>query len=203
MENNRIQKFTKDGSFTTNWGSKGTGNGEFNGIGGISLDRSDNVYVADMENNRIQKFTKDGAFIAELRSNNGINHPTDITINSKSNIYFLDEPNRIRKAREDNGMLIVEWEDLKGFPYPEGIEIDRSDNVYVVYSRAYGGMTIKKFSSDDSLLKETFIARLDYPIGISVDSFGDLYIVSSYDGLVLKFSNDGKAISEWGIAHQD
>ena len=36
--NHRIQKFDSDGNFITKWGSKGTGDGEFNTPHGISVD---------------------------------------------------------------------------------------------------------------------------------------------------------------------
>src|SRR6476469_1841934 len=56
--NNRIQKFTNNGTFITTWGSYGTGNGQFNSAIDMDVDSSDNVYVVDAGNNRIQKFTK-------------------------------------------------------------------------------------------------------------------------------------------------
>lgn len=55
--NNRIQKFTADGTFITKWGSHGTANGQFNDPTGIAVDSSGNVYVADYDNYRIQVFS--------------------------------------------------------------------------------------------------------------------------------------------------
>jgi DNA-binding beta-propeller fold protein YncE len=54
--NNRIQKFTGDGTFITKWGSYGSGDGQFNDPGDVAVDSSGDVYVADRYNNRIQKF---------------------------------------------------------------------------------------------------------------------------------------------------
>ncbi|TLX90970.1 MAG: hypothetical protein E6K94_05125 [Thaumarchaeota archaeon] len=51
-----MQKFAKDGNFILKWGSKGTGDGEFNGPAGLSIDRNDKIYVTDKNNNRIQVF---------------------------------------------------------------------------------------------------------------------------------------------------
>ncbi|MDO8727668.1 MAG: hypothetical protein Q7J35_16510 [Candidatus Methanoperedens sp.] len=54
--NNRIQKFSSDGTFLTQWGSAGTGVSQFSNPLGIAVDSSGNVYVADSGNRRIQKF---------------------------------------------------------------------------------------------------------------------------------------------------
>jgi DNA-binding beta-propeller fold protein YncE len=54
--NDRIQKFTADGTFIASWGSSGTGNGQFHDPDSIAIDSSGNVYVADWDNNRIQVF---------------------------------------------------------------------------------------------------------------------------------------------------
>jgi len=56
--NYRVQKFTSDGAFVTNWGTnKGVADGEFTEATGIAVDTSGNVYVADQNQNRIQKFS--------------------------------------------------------------------------------------------------------------------------------------------------
>ena len=55
FENNRIQKFTSAGVFVTQWGTKGTGNGQFNSPAAAAVASDGSVYVADTDNNRIQK----------------------------------------------------------------------------------------------------------------------------------------------------
>jgi hypothetical protein len=84
--NNRIQKFTSDGTFITAWGSEGTGNGQLDGPDGIAVDSSGNVYVADSSNNRIQKFTSDGTFITAW----GSSSPDSIAIDSSGDVYVSD-----------------------------------------------------------------------------------------------------------------
>lgn len=54
--NNRVQEFTSDGTFVAQWGSAGSGNGQFNTPFGIVSDGSGNMYIADNGNNRIQRY---------------------------------------------------------------------------------------------------------------------------------------------------
>lgn len=56
VNNNRIQKFTADGTFVTSWGSEGEGEGQISGSESIDVDSEDNVYIADTGNFRIQVF---------------------------------------------------------------------------------------------------------------------------------------------------
>jgi NHL repeat len=48
--------------FVTEWGSFGSGEGQF-APGGLATDSSGDVYVADGENDRVQEFSSSGAFI--------------------------------------------------------------------------------------------------------------------------------------------
>jgi DNA-binding beta-propeller fold protein YncE len=64
--NNRIQRFTNDGKFITKWGTKGTGDGQFQGPSGLSIDANDNIYVTDKNNDRVQVFASDGQFLSKF-----------------------------------------------------------------------------------------------------------------------------------------
>jgi DNA-binding beta-propeller fold protein YncE len=66
--NDRIQKYTADGEFVTQWGKLGSEPGEFNIPSDIALDTHGFIYVADSQNSRIQKFDTNGKFIAQWGS---------------------------------------------------------------------------------------------------------------------------------------
>ena len=55
--NHRIRKFNRYGGAITQWGSRGSGVGQFQAPEGIAVDSQGNVYIADTGNHRIQKFT--------------------------------------------------------------------------------------------------------------------------------------------------
>ena len=52
-------------TFDLEWGSQGSGDGEFMGPFGVAVDASSNVYVADLFNHRVQKFDSSGSFLTK------------------------------------------------------------------------------------------------------------------------------------------
>ncbi len=64
----RVAKFDKNGKFIKSWGSKGSGQGQFNSVRGIAIDSRGNVYVADAGNKRIQVFDGDGNFRTQIEN---------------------------------------------------------------------------------------------------------------------------------------
>lgn len=65
----RILKFSPQGEFITQWGSRGDGPGEFFVAHSIDIDDDDNIYVADRENFRIEIFDTDGNYLSEWKFN--------------------------------------------------------------------------------------------------------------------------------------
>ena len=92
--NQRIQKFTNEGEFIRMWGSYGSEDGLFGGLGDITVDSLDNVYVVDNYNQRIQKFTNEGEFITKWGSEGSgegrFGTPWAIDVDSSNKVYITD-----------------------------------------------------------------------------------------------------------------
>ena len=63
--NARILEYTGDGQKVREWGTPGTGPGQFRLPHSIQIDEDGILYVADRENGRVQRFTQDGAYLGE------------------------------------------------------------------------------------------------------------------------------------------
>ncbi len=64
--NSRVVKFSAEGKYLFEWGTKGTEEGEFHIPHSLSLDQQGAVYVADRENNRVQVFDGWGKLLKQI-----------------------------------------------------------------------------------------------------------------------------------------
>ena len=64
-ENARVLEYTADGHKLREWGTPGTGPGQFVLPHSIEIDAAGLVYVADRENGRVQRFDQTGKFLGE------------------------------------------------------------------------------------------------------------------------------------------
>jgi len=93
--NNRIVRFDNDLQFLSQWGSKGTGEGQFNLPHAITTDGDGIVYVADRANWRVELFTPTGDYIRQWTH---IGYPDGIVYSEDGFIYVCDGNNyRITK----------------------------------------------------------------------------------------------------------
>lgn len=63
-KNTRVIRFSAEGRFEFEWGTKGSGQGEFHLPHGIAVDARGRVIVCDRENERLQIFDARGGFLA-------------------------------------------------------------------------------------------------------------------------------------------
>jgi sugar lactone lactonase YvrE len=75
--NARVAKYDRNGKWIKNWGSRGSGQGQFNIVHGIAIDAQGNVYVGDEGNKRIQVFDTEGTFKTQFQN---VGTPTALCI---------------------------------------------------------------------------------------------------------------------------
>lgn len=122
--NNRVVKFSKDGTFLKAWGRSGTGPGEFNEPHCLAFDSQGRLFVGDRVNERIQIFDQDGQYLDEWP---GI-MASGIYITEDDTVYVADY--QLRK-----GIVIAKADDFnsRGFipeAQAEGVTVDAEGNVY-------------------------------------------------------------------------
>ena len=75
--NARVAKYDRNGKWLKNWGSRGSGQGQFNIVHGIAIDAQGNVYVGDEGNKRVQVFDGEGTFKTQFTN---VGAPTALCI---------------------------------------------------------------------------------------------------------------------------
>ena len=61
----RVAKYDRNGDWVKQWGTKGSGPGQFDTPHSIVIDRNDNIYVGDRGNRRVQVFDTEGNFLRQ------------------------------------------------------------------------------------------------------------------------------------------
>lgn len=145
-KNNRVVHFTKDGRFVKEWGTKGSGPGQFSEPHTIAIDSRGRLFVGDRENNRIQIFDQSGRFLEEWRQ---FGRPSGIVITKDDTIYVADSESGgrdtgahelpgikkgIRIGSAKTGAVTAFIEDMEPLAVEhagaEGVGVDAEGNVY-------------------------------------------------------------------------
>jgi DNA-binding beta-propeller fold protein YncE len=173
--------------FVTKWGCSGTGDGRFDGAGGIALDGDGHVYVAEGAdgNRRIQTFTSDGTFITKWGTGGGFNLDVDPV-----GTVYLSEGGMIKRYTA-NGSPITTWG-----PYETGLDlgpiaVDGTGFVFVL-----AGDSVLKIDGNGTIVGRWEIpGEYAVPLDIDVDSAGNVYVVDMDSGII-KFTADGTYITK-------
>ena len=135
--NSRVAKFNREGDHLAHWGAKGTGDGEFNLVHDVVLDKSGRLYVADRTNERIQIFDTNGKFLGKW-SNIGAPWGLDY-VERENAIYMCDGVNnRVVKLNLEGEVLGVlgSYGKTPGkFDFAHSIAVDSTGAIYVAEIR--------------------------------------------------------------------
>ncbi len=141
--NNRIVKFSSDGTYLMEWGSTGSEAGEFREPHALAMDSQGRLFVGDRYNNRVQIFDQEGIHLASWTQ---FGRPSGLFIDENDVLYAADsESNARRNPGWHRGIYIGSardgWvrafipdpepdPDSRGTSAAEGVAADAMGNIY-------------------------------------------------------------------------
>ena len=131
--NSRVVKFNKNGDYIKHWGTKGTGDGQFELVHDAAVDSHGRMYIADRNNQRVQLFDQDGKFQGKWT---GIGAPWGLYYVARDNAIFMCDGvnDRVIKMDLDGNVLGVLGSHGKApgkFDFPHSLAVDSTGALYV------------------------------------------------------------------------
>ncbi len=203
--NTRVVKFDANGSYLSQFGTSGSGNGQFQGPSGIAVDTSGDVFVADTyfpggngpsgPGNRVEEFGPGGSYLSlfgvgQFIGGNGI------ALDASGYFYVTDDGRGGVAKFSPTGSLIARIGAVgpqAGYTgVPRGVALDAGGNIYVTDNEEN---CVNKYSPSGVFLTQIGSGRtsgadgdLARPEGITLDKSGNVYVADYGDARVEVFS---------------
>ena len=210
----RVLVLDDTGKLVKSWGSKGTGEGQFDFgrnpsdgdfIGGVAVAADGSVYVADTVNRRIQEFSAKGKFVrqwGQFGNDDGqFLEPFDIDVAPDGSVYVVDDTRDDIQEFDSHGGFIARIGRHGTGPgelnYTSTVEVDQNG---VVYNADWDNNRVQAWDSSGNFLwtlgergaePGQFIA----PSDVAFDSDGQLFVVDRTR--VQVFDPDHHVVALW------
>jgi hypothetical protein len=206
-----IVEFNSKREYVRQFGSVGSGNGQFNTIGGIAINGSGDVYVSDPGNDRVQEFNDEGTFLRAFGSygsgNGQFAYPSAVAIDASGDVWVLDNYNDRVEEFSSTGTYLTQWTGEGRLGWSTGLAVS-GGNLYVVEPN---NARIQEFSSSGKFERQfdekgSGTGKSNVPYGIASEpGTGNLYVVEGASILagatanrVQEFSPEGSFITAFG-----
>ncbi len=188
-------------AFSSEFGSSGTGNGQFNHPGGIAVAPNSDLWVIDQTNDRIEEFTNEGEYLRQAGSkgtgNGQLEDPSAIAVDTHGNVWVADTINYRVEEFNEKGEFIKTFgahgEEAGKFRFPQGIAIDEHGDVWVSDSL---NDRIEEFNEKGEYIK-TIAEGKGEPDGLeAVD--GDIWVADWSQDRIQEYTESGTLVQQFG-----
>ncbi len=184
--------------FWLEWGTTGSGDGQFDTPWGIAIYGS-SVYVVDVVNDRLQKFTANGQFVTKwgtLGSGDGqFQNPVGVAVDALGTVFVSESggpPHRVQSFSPD-GTFLSSW------TYSGRGRIALDPTGQFVY--APEGRFVYKYTRDGVLLAQWTLstnAMESDNWAVAVGPSGNVYVVDRGENVLRKLTPTGTLLTSWG-----
>ncbi|MCX6808366.1 MAG: 6-bladed beta-propeller [Candidatus Berkelbacteria bacterium] len=190
-------------TYSTGFGSSGSGDGEFTSPYSVATDQNGKIYVSDTGNNRIEVFNSNGTYSRQFGgpgSGFGLfSSPGGLAVDLAGNVYVADELNNVVQKFDASGVFVSQFGGFGSatnqFNRPMGVALDSAGNIYVADGL---NQKIKKFDSAGAFDSYVWLSGTYYPSNIAIDANDNLYVIDSFSNYVERFDLMGNFINGFG-----
>jgi DNA-binding beta-propeller fold protein YncE len=181
-DNYRLQKLTSDGTFVSEWGKLGGGNGEFTRVIGVAVANGDVYALEDrpLQAGRVQVFDLNGTFLRTF-GRGKIQDSGGIALDGTGDVLVSDDHANDILFFNPAGSLVRTFGEAGSIPgqldFPEALVVVGS-NVYVCDDR--NGRIVR---FDLATGRPTGYIAVPDPNGIAADNAGNLYVIDGQENL--------------------
>ncbi|MEN6643764.1 MAG: hypothetical protein ABFE08_15095 [Armatimonadia bacterium] len=204
----RIVKLNSVAQYQSEWGSEGTGVGQFSVSVGMAIDAAnDYIYLADQLNHRIIKFTTGtyptlpggGHYVMSFGSqgtgNGQFDRPCAIAVDDSGYVYVADTCNNRIQKFSSTGVYQTAWDGSAGggtLYYPQGL-CTAGTNVFVADTTHN---MIKKYDNQGNFQMSfgtygSGKGQFNDPCAVAVDSLGRVYVADRVNDRIQRFVLNG------------
>ena len=187
------------------FGSKGSGDGQFSSPFGVACNSRGDIIVADDSNHRVQVFDKAGKFLFKFGSNGNeigkFSSPRGVTVDQRNNqIVVADTSNHCIQVFDEKGGFIDAFGSSGSgdgqLNSPRGVVVDTQGNYFV---SEYSNHRVSVFDSNGQFLRKfgskgNGNGQLSSPRGLGLLSHGNVLVGEDDNSRIYVFDSQGNFV---------